>query len=149
MWIYISSMRRGRSMLSTSRKRGEQWRTSAIKVHPLIPATAHRALKSGLTKHIGVSNFRIVDLQRIFKIAKYTPVVNQIEFHPHLQQQKLRQFHEDHGIIMESFASLAPLYARIGSPLPAVVERIAETHGRTPAQVNILLCCRVTVRRSY
>jgi diketogulonate reductase-like aldo/keto reductase len=45
------------------------------------------AQELGLAKAIGVSNFRILDLERVLKIAKIKPVVNQIEFHPYLRKQ--------------------------------------------------------------
>jgi diketogulonate reductase-like aldo/keto reductase len=89
----------------------------------------------GLAKNIGVSNFRIADLERVIKIAKYKPVVNQIEFHPYLQQNKLLSFLAENDIIVEAYAPLAPLSAKKDGPLTAVIERIAKTEGKTPAQV--------------
>jgi len=92
-------------------------------------------LTVGLTKNIGVSNFRIKDIQRILKVAKHKPVVNQIEFHPYLQQNNLRKFHAENDILTEAYAPLCPLTTKKDGPLTAVVERIAKEQGRTPAQV--------------
>jgi diketogulonate reductase-like aldo/keto reductase len=90
-----------------------------------------------LAKNIGVSNFRIADLERILKIAKHKPVVNQIELHPYLQQNKLRQFHAENDILTEAYAPLAPLTSKKDGPLTAVIEKIAEKEGKTPAQVHL------------
>lgn len=38
----------------------------------------------GLTKEIGISNFKPVDIEKVWKIATVKPVVNQIELHPYL-----------------------------------------------------------------
>jgi diketogulonate reductase-like aldo/keto reductase len=82
-----------------------------------------------------VSNFRIKDLQHILKIAKHKPVVNQIEFHPYLQQDILRKFHAENDIITEAYAPLTPLTTKKDGPLTAVIDKIAEKVGKTPAQV--------------
>ena len=45
----------------------------------------------GLTKYIGVSNFRIADIERVLKICKIKPVVNQIEINPYLRTYNFAQ----------------------------------------------------------
>lgn len=89
----------------------------------------------GLAKNIGVSNFRIVDIERILKVAKHKPVVNQIEFHPYLQQNKLREYLAKNDILVEAYSPLIPLTTRKDGPLTPVIEKIARNEGRTPAQV--------------
>lgn len=89
----------------------------------------------GLTKDIGVSNFRIVDIERILKIAKHKPVINQIEFHPYLQQKKLLAYLAEKDILVAAYGPLAPLTGKKDGPLTAVIEKIAEKEGKTPAQV--------------
>ena len=44
------------------------------------------AQSQGLAKAIGVSNFRVEDIERILKIAKVKPMVNQVELHPYLRK---------------------------------------------------------------
>ncbi|WP_343929701.1 aldo/keto reductase [Tsukamurella strandjordii] len=84
----------------------------------------------GRAKSIGVSNFRVEDLQRVIDETGEAPAVNQIELHPGLPQDELRAFHAEHGIATEAWSPLGQ-----GESLedPTIVE-IAAAHGVTPAQ---------------
>ncbi len=82
-------------------------------------------------RSIGVSNFRVEDLERIIDATGVVPAVNQIELHPRLQQLELRRFHEEHGIETEAWSPLGKAQF-LDEP---TIERIASAHGRTPAQV--------------
>jgi 2,5-diketo-D-gluconate reductase A len=87
---------------------------------------------SGRARAIGVSNFRVADLQRLLEVAEVVPALNQIELHPLLQQAELRAFHEQHGILTEAWSPLAQ-----GGDLleDETIGAIAQAHGKTPAQV--------------
>jgi 2,5-diketo-D-gluconate reductase A len=61
----------------------------------------------GGARSIGVSNFRIADLQRLQQEAETMPTINQIELHPLLQQAELRAWHAEHGIATEAWSPLA------------------------------------------
>jgi len=89
--------------------------------------------EEGLTRSIGVSNFQPAHLRRVIDETGVTPTVNQVELHPHLQQQGLRREHAELGIVTEAWSPLAQ-----GGVLeePTIVE-IAQAHGKTPAQVVI------------
>ncbi|MFL5898494.1 MAG: aldo/keto reductase [Solirubrobacterales bacterium] len=90
-----------------------------------------RIREEGAARSIGVSNFRVEDLERLEQEAERRPTVNQIELHPRLQQAELRAWHEDHGIATESWSPLAQ-----GDLLEdGTVETIAAHHDRAPAQV--------------
>lgn len=52
-------------------------------------------------KSIGVSNFRVEDLEQILKTCKIKPVVNQIEYHPYLQQSNLIKYCHTNDILIE------------------------------------------------
>jgi 2,5-diketo-D-gluconate reductase A len=87
----------------------------------------------GRVRSIGVSNFRIEDLQRLPDLGLTVPVVNQIELHPYLTQDELRAFHDDHQIVTEAWSPIAK-----GTVLDdPVVTEIAEAKDATPAQVVI------------
>lgn len=81
---------------------------------------------------IGVSNFQIPHLERLFDGSGVVPAVNQIELHPYLQQRELRAFHDEFGVKTEAWSPLAKGGALLTD---TVVTGIAEKHGRTPAQV--------------
>ena len=49
-------------------------------------------------RSIGVSNFNQKELEELIDIASIIPHVNQHEFHPYQNPQKLRQFCKDHSI---------------------------------------------------
>jgi 2,5-diketo-D-gluconate reductase A len=84
----------------------------------------------GRTRSIGVSNFRVEDLERLEREAEIRPTVNQIELHPHLQQAELRAWHLEHHIATEAWSPLAQGDLLINETIAAVASR----HGRTPAQ---------------
>jgi 2,5-diketo-D-gluconate reductase A len=92
-----------------------------------------RLKQEGRVASIGVSNFNPDHLERIIGETGVVPAVNQIELHPRFQQRALREAHEKHGIVTESWSPLGR-----GQLLddPAIAA-IARKHGKTPAQVII------------
>jgi 2,5-diketo-D-gluconate reductase A len=89
-----------------------------------------RILEEGRARTVGVSNFRIEDLERLSSETGTRPTVNQIELHPSFQQKELRAWHAEHGIVTEAWSPLAQ-----GGLLEVeTIVRIAERHGKTPAQ---------------
>ena len=85
----------------------------------------------GKARAIGVSNFRVEDLERLAAETETTPAVNQIELHPRFQQRELRAYHAEHGIATEAWSPLAQ-----GAVLEdESIAAIAEAHGKTAAQV--------------
>ena len=89
-----------------------------------------RIKEEGGARSIGVSNFRIEDLERLQREAEQQPSVNQIELHPRLQQAELRAWHADHDVATEAWSPLAQ-----GDLLEdGTIETIAAHRDRTPAQ---------------
>ena len=66
-----------------------------------------RIHEEGGSRTIGVSNFRIEDLERLEEETSTRPTVNQVELHPWLQQAELRRWHDEHGIATEAWSPLA------------------------------------------
>src|SRR5690625_1511453 len=62
--------------------------------------------KDGRVKAIGVCNFDIGHLQRIMEACEITPAINQVEYHPYLQQKELKAFCEAHHIQLEAYSPL-------------------------------------------
>ncbi len=89
-----------------------------------------RILEEGGTRSIGVSNFRVEDLERLESEAPQRPTVNQVELHPSFQQAELRAWHAEHDVATEAWSPLAQ-----GDMLEdGTVETVAAHHDRTPAQ---------------
>jgi 2,5-diketo-D-gluconate reductase A len=92
-----------------------------------------RLQEEGRVRSIGVSNFGADHLKRIIDETGVTPVLNQIELHPHFQQRALIETHKELGIATESWSPLGQ-GKELADP---VIGAIAARHGRTPAQVII------------
>jgi 2,5-diketo-D-gluconate reductase A len=92
-----------------------------------------RLQQEGRVRSIGVSNFDAEQLQRIIAETGVTPVLNQVELHPHFQQRALIEVHAALGIATESWSPLGQGRA-LADP---VIAAIAAHYGRTPAQIII------------
>jgi 2,5-diketo-D-gluconate reductase A len=86
--------------------------------------------EEGGSRTIGVSNFRVEDLEMLEREAEVLPTVNQIELHPHFPQAELRAWHHEHRIATESWSPLAQGDLLSNETIAAVAAR----HDRTPAQ---------------
>jgi len=80
---------------------------------------------------IGVCNFQVSHLERLREETGELPAINQIELHPYLVQQELRDFHAANGILTEAWSPLASGGDVLSDP---AVKAIADAHGVTPAQ---------------
>lgn len=86
----------------------------------------------GRVKAIGVCNFEIEHLERLLKECEVVPVLNQIECHPYLAQNELKEFCSKYNIFVEAWSPLD----QGGEVLQdEVIQRIATSHSKTPAQV--------------
>jgi 2,5-diketo-D-gluconate reductase A len=85
----------------------------------------------GGARSIGVSNFRIPDLERLQREAETMPTINQVELHPLLQQAELRAWHAEHGVATEAWSPLAQGEVLRDDTLVTIAAR----HERTVAQV--------------
>jgi diketogulonate reductase-like aldo/keto reductase len=102
---------------------------------PLLTEETWRAMEQtlgeGRTRAIGVSNFLVHHLEQLLASATVPPAVNQVEFHPHLQQPDLVRFCAEHDIRFEAWSPL-----KRGRILdhPTLTE-IGRRHDATVAQV--------------
>jgi 2,5-diketo-D-gluconate reductase A len=87
--------------------------------------------QEGRARSVGVSNFRVQDLEAIIDATGVAPAVNQIELHPRFAQSKLRREHAKHRILTEAWSPLGQ-----GELIDdETISQIASAHDRTPAQV--------------
>ena len=89
------------------------------------------AYREGRARSIGVSNFQPRHLRRLHGETQVIPAVNQIEVHPYLTQDDVRDFCAEHQIAVEAWSPLGR-GAVLSEP---VIESIAGRAGKTPAQV--------------
>ncbi|KAF7304961.1 Aldo-ket-red domain-containing protein [Mycena kentingensis (nom. inval.)] len=99
----------------------------------------------GLAKSIGVSNFKLVDLQAILPGAKIVPAVNQIEMHPYVwkaAEPVVRYGLENGNITPASYGGLTPLVRAAGGPvdavLPAIIDRLTKESGKPVSAGQVL-----------
>jgi 2,5-diketo-D-gluconate reductase A len=89
-------------------------------------------LEDGEVRAIGVSNFTPAHLRRLVDETGVPPHVNQIQLNPRLPRTEERRFHDEHGIVTESWAPIGSGGDLLRDP---VIEGIARERGKTPAQV--------------
>nr|WP_307846784.1 aldo/keto reductase [Actinospica durhamensis] len=107
------------------------WPTPARDLYLETWRAFEKLLADGRVRAIGVSNFQPEHLQRLLGESGIVPAVNQVELHPALVQQRVRDFDAAHGIATEAWSPLAK-----GSVLhEQALTEIAARHGKTPAQI--------------
>ena len=85
----------------------------------------------GVLTSIGVSNFDLAQIDRLTAETGVTPVLNQVELNPRLQQAALRKGQAERGIVTQSWTPLGQ-----GRSFDApVIRKIAARLGISPAQV--------------
>ncbi|KAF5380823.1 hypothetical protein D9615_004083 [Tricholomella constricta] len=100
--------------------------------------------KDGLTKSIGVSNFRVEDLKEILDDAEIVPAVNQIELHPYVWKavEPIVNLGKEHGIVTASYGGLTPVARVSGGPLDEVLShirgRLEKTRGQPVTSGQVL-----------
>jgi 2,5-diketo-D-gluconate reductase A len=85
----------------------------------------------GVIRSIGVCNFHTHHIDEILKVAEHVPVLNQIELHPWLTQEKVLEYDTSHKIVTQAWSPLAR-----GNILEEpMLETLAKKHGKSVAQV--------------
>ena len=121
-------------------------------LHQALPSAfdrtleAYRALETlleqGKVRAIGVSNFMVEHLEDLLGTAHVVPAVNQIEVHPYFQQPEVQAAGAERGILTQAWSPIGGItFYRDGSHGSTleepVITRIAEEHGKSPAQVML------------
>ena len=112
-------------------------------------AAMERLVGAGLVRDIGLSNFSEAEVQAILDVAKIKPAALQIELHPALPQEALRDFCHKAGIIIMSYC---PLAIGMGDPNAAFLMNNAELQAIARKEYNdeetnpVALCARMLLQ---
>ncbi|WP_148252822.1 2,5-didehydrogluconate reductase DkgB [Aidingimonas lacisalsi] len=92
------------------------------------------ARKRGMTKHIGISNFTIAQVDEALSVPGGEHIItNQVEVHPFLGNHALVSHCQARGVQVTGYMPLA-----VGKVMKEpVLQEIANEHGVTPAQVAL------------
>ncbi|MFZ0401530.1 MAG: aldo/keto reductase, partial [Pseudolabrys sp.] len=66
-----------------------------------------KAKRSGLTRHVGVSNFTLAMLEEAVHVCPEPLVTNQIEYHAYLPQDRMLGALKRHGMILTAYCQVA------------------------------------------
>ncbi len=91
----------------------------------------------GLVKNIGVSNFKVSQLEELLKNAKIKPYVNQIEFHPGFMQKDIVDYCKDQGIIVQAWS---PLGSGKMLKKQEIIDLAQKYSNKSPAQICLKWC---------
>lgn len=105
-----------------------------------------KAKEEGKIRYLGTSNYAKQHLEEIMKAVEHKdyPVVNQIEFHPYLQNQSegIVEFCQQHGILVEAYGPLTPLFriqtgpdGTSNDPLKEILPKLSDKYKKTEAQI--------------
>lgn len=95
--------------------------------------------EQGKTRSIGVSNWTIEGLKKLFSFAKVKPAVNEIEVHPFLPNDELIKFCQDNGVLPMAYSPLGSQdqVPNTGEKVRTnkTLNEVADRSGHTLAQV--------------
>ncbi len=90
-----------------------------------------KAKRSGLTRHIGVSNYTIAMLDEAVHVCPEPLITNQVEYHAYLPQDRMLAALKRHGMILTAYCPMAR-----GKLLDEpVIADIAKARGKSIGQV--------------
>jgi len=96
-------------------------------------AAFNELYEQGKIDRIGVSNFQPEQVAEAIELSDAPIFANQVEIHPLLQQEELREVCADHGVELVAYSPLAR-----GNVFEVPeIEAIADDRGVSPAQVSL------------
>jgi 2,5-diketo-D-gluconate reductase B len=115
------------------------WPNPRVPLPETLGALAH-VKKLGLCRHIGVSNFTVALIEEAVAACPEPLVCDQVEYHPYLDQTKVREACARNGLAVVAYSPIAR--GRIKND--QTLARIGQAHGKTAAQV----CLRWLVQQN-
>src|ERR1043166_5123815 len=89
--------------------------------------------REGYARHIGIPNFAVQLIEQAVKLSSEPIVTNQIEWHPYLDEEKVRAACKKHGIAVTAYCPIARGRA-VGDE---VLTRIGKQYGKSAGQVSL------------
>jgi 2,5-diketo-D-gluconate reductase B len=108
------------------------WPNPHVPLVETLGALAH-VKKLGMARHIGVSNFTVALIEEAIAACPEPLVCDQVEYHPYLDQTKVREACTRHGMALVAYSPVAK--GRVKSD--QTLARIGQAHGKTAAQVGL------------
>ena len=115
------------------------WPNPQVPLAETLGALA-RVKKLGMVRHIGVSNFTVALIDEAVAACPEPLVCDQVEYHPYLDQTKVREACTRHDMALVAYSPVAK--GRIKND--ETLARIGQAHGKTAAQV----CLRWLVQQN-
>jgi len=115
------------------------WPNSHVPLEETLGALSH-AKRMGLTRHIGVSNFTVALTEQAVALSPEPLVCNQVEYHPYLDQTKVRATCDQHGLALVAYSPIARGRVKADQTLAG----LGRAHRKTPAQI----CLRWLVQQN-
>ncbi|QWG15391.1 aldo/keto reductase [Bradyrhizobium sediminis] len=115
------------------------WPNPQVPLSETLGALAH-VRQLGMARHIGVSNFTVALIDEAVATCPEPLVCDQVEYHPYLDQTKVKEACARHGMAVVAYSPIAKGRIKTDPALAA----IGKTHGKTPAQV----CLRWLVQQN-
>jgi diketogulonate reductase-like aldo/keto reductase len=115
------------------------WPNPQVPLAETLGALA-RVRQLGMTRHIGVSNFTVALIEEAIAVCPEPLACDQVEYHPYLDQTKVRDACARHGMAVVAYSPIAK--GRIKND--QTLAQIGQAHGKTAAQV----CLRWLVQQN-
>lgn len=115
------------------------WPNAHVPLAETLGALAH-AKELGLARHIGVSNFTVALIEEAVALCPQPLVCDQVEYHPYLDQTKVRDACAQAGMALVAYSPIAKGHIKSD----AVLTRIGAAHRKSAAQV----CLRWLVQQN-
>jgi 2,5-diketo-D-gluconate reductase B len=108
------------------------WRRHPEEIETVLPVF-EELVEDGLVEHVGVSNYTIDDLERARELIDVPIVANQVEMHPLLAQERMRDYLRDREITLVAYS---PIAQGDVFDVPEIAA-IADDHDTSPAVVSL------------
>jgi 2,5-diketo-D-gluconate reductase B len=115
------------------------WPNPQVPLAETLGALAH-VRQLGMARYIGVSNFTVALIEEAVAACPEPLACDQVEYHPYLEQAKVREACARHGMAVVAYSPVAR--GRIKND--RTLARIGQSYGKTAAQV----CLRWLVQQN-